>query len=256
MTPIIQTEGLTKEYGSVVAVDSVDMSIDKGEVHALVGDNGAGKSTLIRMLSGVTNPTSGSIYVNDRIVDFSNHNEARNEGIETVYQELALAEKQTVSANVFLGREPYREGVISSLLKLTDHQYMNTESRRYLERMDMDMDPTARANEFSGGQQQAIAIARALQTDPEILIMDEPTSALSIEGSRKVREVIQSLRNDGLTILLISHNIMEVLEVADRISVLFNGELRATQSAEEMNQEEVVSVMVGAEPSQIQSAPN
>lgn len=244
--PILHTEQLTKRFGNIHAVEDVDFSVAEGEVMAIVGDNGAGKSTLIKMLCGVHEPTSGEIYVRGENVHFEDYNDARAYGIETVYQELALAESQSVAANVFLGHEPIRDNPLGRLLRLVDEERMIAESKENLDRVKIPVDPQARVQNLSGGQQQAVAIARALQSDPEILIMDEPTSALSIEGARNVLRVIDGLRNQGLTILLISHNIRHVLGVADRISVLAQGRLMGVRNASDVDRNEIIALMMGA----------
>jgi ABC-type sugar transport system ATPase subunit len=242
---IIRTEKLSKSFGNVRAVTDVDFSVREGEVMALVGDNGAGKSTLIKMLCGVLQPTSGDIYVRDQAVHFEDYNDARRMGIETVYQDLALAESQTVAANVFLGNEPVREGVLGRYFGVVDEDRMVEQARETLDRVKIPVDPEAKVSNLSGGQQQAVAIARALMTDPDILIMDEPTSALSIEGVRNVLEVIHELREQGLTIVLISHNIRQVLTIADRLSVLAQGRLMGVRQAADTDREEIVSMMMG-----------
>ena len=246
MTEVLETENLRKEYGNIIAINNVNYSVAGGKINALVGDNGAGKSTLIRMLSGVTTPTSGTIRINDQEVTLEDHTDARENGIETVYQELALVPKQTVVDNIFLGQEISRDGLLS-MFSVLDRSTMYEECRSALERLDMSFDPESTVSELSGGQQQAVAIARALQSDPDILILDEPTSALSIEGSRKVLDLLLKLKERGLTIVLISHNIQEVMKVADRISVLFNGELLASKHADETTEEQIISYMMGSQ---------
>lgn len=245
--PILHTEQLSKRFGNIHAVEDVDFSVTDGEVMAIVGDNGAGKSTLIKMLCGVHEPTSGEIYIRGENVHFEDYNDARAYGIETVYQELALAESQSVAANVFLGHEPIRDSPLGRLLRLVDEDRMIAESKANLDRVKIPVDPKARVQNLSGGQQQAVAIARALQSDPEILIMDEPTSALSIEGARNVLRVIDGLRNQGLTILLISHNIRHVLGVADRISVLAQGRLMGVRNTDDVDRNEIIALMMGAQ---------
>lgn len=246
-TPIIHTKDLSKRFGNIRAVREVDFSVREGEIMALVGDNGAGKSTLIKMLCGVLEPTAGEIHLRDEQVQFVDYNDARQAGIETVYQELALAEDQTVAANVFLGNEPIRDDAFGRYLGLVDEKQMVERAREALERVQIPVDPEAKVKNLSGGQQQAVAIARALQSSPDILIMDEPTSALSIEGARNVLQVIQNLKEQGLTIILISHNINLVLSTADRISVLAQGRLMGVREAAETNREEIVSMMMGME---------
>ncbi|WP_338074081.1 ATP-binding cassette domain-containing protein [Halomicrobium salinisoli] len=228
-------------------MENVDFSVRDGEIMALVGDNGAGKSTLIKTLCGVHRPTSGRIYVRGESVEFDDYNDARELGIETVYQDLALAEDQTVAANVFLGHEPVRGGRLGRWLGLVDEEQMFREARENLEKVQIPVDPKAKVKNLSGGQQQAVAIARALQSDPDILIMDEPTSALSIEGARNVLRVIDGLRDQGLTIILISHNIRHVLRLADRVSVLAQGRLMGVRDTDEVSRNEIIALMMGAE---------
>lgn len=242
---IIRTDGLSKRFGNVQAVTDVDVAVREGEVMTIVGDNGAGKSTLIKMLCGVLQPSDGQIYIHGESVTFGGYNDARANGIETVYQDLALADKQTVAANVFLGNEPLRDDFLGQTLRLVDKEYMHEQSAVALDRVKIPVDPQARVENLSGGQQQAVAIARALQSSPDILIMDEPTSALSIEGVRNVLDVIENLQEQGLTIVLISHNIQQVLAIADRISVLAQGRLMGVRDAAETDREEIVSMMMG-----------
>lgn len=245
--PILYTEQLSKQFGNVHAVQNVDFSVRKGEVMALVGDNGAGKSTFIKMLCGVHKPTKGEIYIRGENVSFGDYNDARKYGIETVYQDLALAPSQSVAANVFLGHEPTRGGTIGRWLRLVDEDRMVSESKENLDRVQIPVDPEAIVSNLSGGQKQAVAIARALQSEPDILIMDEPTSALSIEGARNVLRVIDDLRNQGLTIILISHNIRHVLGIADRVSVLAQGQLMGIRDTDDVTRNEVIALMMGAE---------
>ncbi|NGM70487.1 sugar ABC transporter ATP-binding protein [Natronolimnobius sp. AArcel1] len=247
-SPVIQTQGLTKEFGTIKAVNNVDFSAEEGEIMAIVGDNGAGKSTLIKMLCGVLEPTEGEIFVRGESVSFDDYNDARQMGIGTVYQDLALTHSQTVASNVFLGNEPVREG-IAGRLGLVDKERMNREATEALEKVKIPVDPNSQVRNLSGGQQQAVAIARALQFNPDILIMDEPTSALSIEGVRNVLNVVNTLRKEGISIILISHNIEEVLGIADRISVLHQGELMGVLDAKTSDREDIVLKMMGGKES-------
>ncbi len=243
--PIISTKNLTKHYGQVQAVKNVDFEALEGEVMAIVGDNGAGKSTLIQMLCGVVPPTSGEIFVRGQPVSFDSYTDARENGIETVYQDLALAESQTVAANIFLGNEPTRSGVLGWIGRV-DEKYMAEQASQALDQINIPVDPRAKVKNLSGGQQQAVAIGRALQFDPEILIMDEPTSQLSIEGARHVLNVIRTLKEEGITVIFISHNIEEVLSISDRITVLSQGEKMGVLTTDETDREEIVLMMMGA----------
>ncbi|SDK54516.1 ATP-binding cassette domain-containing protein [Natronorubrum texcoconense] len=242
--PIIRTDGLSKRFETVHAVKDVDFSAAEGEIMAVVGDNGAGKSTLIEMLCGVLKPTDGDVFLRGERVEFDDYNDAQEAGIGTVYQDLALAESQSVAANIFLGNEPTKAG-LAGRLGLVDEREMATEASAILEQVKIPVDPHAAVRSLSGGQQQAVAIARALQFDPEILIMDEPTSALSIEGVRNVLNVVNDLRERGITIVLISHNIEEVLGIADRITVLHQGELMGVLDADDADREDIVLLMMG-----------
>lgn len=244
-TPAVRTRGLSKYFDNIRAVDDVTLEVPTQEITAIVGDNGAGKSTLIKMLCGILEPTAGEIYVHGDRVTFEDYTDARNHGIETVYQDLGLVEKQTVYENVFLGSEPSQSG-ISGWLGFVDKEYMIEQATETLERLNIPVDPTEKVENLSGGQQQAVAIARALQFDPDIFIMDEPTSALSIEGVSNVLRVIDRLREEGHTIILISHNIDEVLTIADNIAVLAHGKLMGVIDAEDATREQVVSMMMGS----------
>jgi len=244
-TPAVRTRGLSKYFDNIRAVDDVTLEVPTQEITAIVGDNGAGKSTLIKMLCGILEPTAGEIYVHGDRVTFEDYTDARNHGIETVYQDLGLVEKQTVYENVFLGSEPSQSG-ISGWLGFVDKEYMIEQAAETLERLNIPVDPTEKVENLSGGQQQAVAIARALQFDPDIFIMDEPTSALSIEGVSNVLRVINRLREEGHTIILISHNIDEVLTIADNIAVLAHGKLMGVIDAEDATREQVVSMMMGS----------
>lgn len=244
-TPAVRTRGLSKYFDNIRAVDDVTLEVPTQGITAIVGDNGAGKSTLIKMLCGILEPTAGEIYVHGDRVTFEDYTDARNHGIETVYQDLGLVEKQTVYENVFLGSEPSQSG-ISGWLGFVDKEYMIEQATETLERLNIPVDPTEKVENLSGGQQQAVAIARALQFDPDIFIMDEPTSALSIEGVSNVLRVIDRLREEGHTIILISHNIDEVLTIADNIAVLAHGKLMGVIDAEDATREQVVSMMMGS----------
>ena len=244
-TPAVRTRGLSKYFDNIRAVDDVTLEVPTQGITAIVGDNGAGKSTLIKMLCGILEPTAGEIYVHGDRVTFEDYTDARNHGIETVYQDLGLVEKQTVYENVFLGSEPSQSG-ISGWLGFVDKEYMIEQATETLERLNIPVDPTEKVENLSGGQQQAVAIARALQFDPDIFIMDEPTSALSIEGVSNVLRVINRLREEGHTIILISHNIDEVLTIADNIAVLAHGKLMGVIDAEDATREQVVSMMMGS----------
>lgn len=241
----IEVQGLSKSFGAIDAVQDVSLGMPENEVMALMGDNGAGKSTFIKMLSGVITPDSGSIYIEDEEVSLSSHEDARAHGIETVYQDLALAPNRTVWENLFLGKEIKSDGVLGSVFNWLDDDRMIRESRRVLTELGMDMDPQDVIKNMSGGQQQAVAIARAIQSDPKIVIMDEPTSALSVEAAEEILELIETLKKQGITIILIDHNIDEVFRVADRMAVLASGQLMGIRSKQQLTEDQVIQMMMG-----------
>jgi ABC-type sugar transport system ATPase subunit len=242
---VIEFDGISKSFGSIQALESVSFSVRENEVLALMGDNGAGKSTLIKILSGVLQPTGGQVKVRGDRVDFDSHIEAREAGIETVYQDLAVAPNRTVWENIFLGKEPAKEGVLGQLFGLIDEERMRRESEKVLETLGMEIDPESKVKNLSGGQQQAVAVGRAVQSDPSIVVMDEPTSALSVEAAQRIIELIADLRRNGMTVVLIDHNIDEVFQVADRVAVLATGRVTGVQRAEQLTEEQVIQMMMG-----------
>src|ERR1700730_2020655 len=256
--PILQIRDLSKRFGGLVAVDHVSLDVYPGEVVGLLGDNGAGKSTLIKMISGVYKPDGGQILLNGEAVSFSTPLEARRRGIETIYQDLALCENLDASANIFLGREKIRHQL--GLLRVLDRPYMLRESRQVLNQLDIRI-PELRSpiRQLSGGQRQAVSIARAVYWNAHLMIMDEPTAALGVPEQLKVLELIRTLRNQGVPVLLISHNMRDVFAVADRVIVMRRGSKAGEVRISDTNENEVVGLMVGAEykqgMEQMQNAP-
>lgn len=237
---------ITKHYGSVHALRGVDLQVRSGEVVGLVGDNGAGKSTLVNILAGALQPSSGSLTVSGQEVSFRSALEARNRGIETVYQDLALAPDLAVWANLFLGRERMRKGILGHLGWL-DRKAMQQEAQTNLERTRIRIGSVqSKAGQLSGGQRQAIAVGRAVAWGSRILLMDEPTAALGVEQQEKVGELIRSVSGEGLPVLLVSHNLPQVHRLCDRILVLFQGQLIADLRPAECSLEEIVSWITGA----------
>lgn len=248
---IIRVDGISKRYEGVQALDDVTLDIRDNEILALVGDNGAGKSTLIKSLAGVITPTAGTIHVrrNGRLEEhmFEDPTDARRAGIETVFQDLSLSGQHDVASNVFMGREPIESGRFKQIFGHVDREYMEQGAVEGLDRIGFQVDPNAPTNELSGGQQQAIAVARALVSDPEIVLMDEPTAEVSVEGSQKILDVIENLQEQGHTIVFISHNLQEVFQVADRIAVLRNGQLvDVLDNDGSYEREDIVGLMTGA----------
>ena len=240
--PIIQMCGIDKYYGGVHAVRGVDLDVYSGEVHALVGDNAAGKSTLIKILSGAVMRDGGTISFENRPVEIATPRDAKALGIETVYQDLALADNLDVASNVFLGREMTRSGMLRFIL---DNRAMEKRSRDLLGRLKINMpNIRQRVRSMSGGQRQSIAIARCVCFNARVVILDEPTAALGVEETRKVYALIREMRDQGLAVLLISHNLNHVFENCDRITVLKTGRLVGSRRVEETTQDDIVRMIV------------
>jgi ABC-type sugar transport system ATPase subunit len=240
---LLETRGVSKRFGGVHALERVDFRVESGEVVALAGDNGAGKSTLIKIISGVFPPSAGEIRFEGAPVTFANPHEARERGIETIYQDLALADNLDVGANVFLGREPMRR-VLG--LPVIDRKRMRQEAAQALETLEIGLDRLDRpVRALSGGQRQCVAIGRAIHWKARVLIMDEPTAALGVPEQRRVMALIRGLRASGVGVIFISHNLGDILEVADRIVVLRRGTVAGERPAAGANPDEIVRLMVG-----------
>ena len=240
--PIFSVANVDKYYGGLRALDSVTLDIRRGEILALVGDNGAGKSTLIKVLSGAVQPDNGEIRKGTQPVELRSPRAATELGIETVHQNLGLVDTLDVPQNVFLGRELKTKhfGFLSQL----DHSEMRRRTRSLLERFGIGMpklnDPVSK---LSGGQRQTIAISRLLLAEPQLLIMDEPMAALGVDEGRKVLDLVVKLKNDGLTIVIISHNLEHVFEIADRVAIMKNGKLIAAIPTAETTREAIVGLI-------------
>jgi simple sugar transport system ATP-binding protein len=244
--PIISTRGLTKHFGSVQALRGVDLDIRPGEVLGLVGDNGAGKSTLVNILSGALRPNSGTMTVGGQEVSFSSSLEARRAGIETVYQDLALAPDLSVWANIFLGREQTVKGPLRAIGWL-DRRAMAREAETALTRTRIRIGSVrSLAGRLSGGQRQAIAVGRAVAWGSRVILMDEPTAALGVEQQAKVGELVRTVCDQGVPVLLISHNLPQVHDLCDRVAVLFQGRVVADLRPAECSVEDIVGHITGA----------
>jgi fructose transport system ATP-binding protein len=248
--PVLQAKGLVKTFGTVVALDGADLSLYPGEVLAVIGDNGAGKSTLIKCLSGALSPDAGGILMDGSAVEFRSPQDARKAGIETVYQTLAVAPALDIASNLYLGREIRRKGPLGSLLRAVDGPGMRREARAHLEALGIAtiQDMSQKVETLSGGQRQAIAVARAAAFGTKVIILDEPTAALGVRESGQVLELIRRLRARGLAIILISHNMPQVYEVADRIHIQRLGRCAAVVTPRSHAMEEAVAIMTGARP--------
>ena len=245
-SPILEGRNLSKRFGGVHALEDVSFELRRGEVLALAGDNGAGKSTLIKTIAGVHPADRGEIFYNGERVAFSDPREARNAGIETIYQDLALADNLDVGGNVFLGREPARK--LLGVLPAIDRKRMRSESRGVLDLLDIEISDEALAkpvHTLSGGQRQAVAIGRAIFWNATILIMDEPTAALGVPEQRKVIALIKRLKERDVAVIFISHNLADIFEVSDRILVLRRGKKAGERMISETDSDEVVKLMVG-----------
>jgi simple sugar transport system ATP-binding protein len=244
--PILSAVDLYKHFGGLVAVDHVSLQVRAGEVVGLLGDNGAGKSTLIKMIAGVYPLDGGRLVLNGNDASFSSPQEARDAGIETIYQDLALCENLDAGANIFLGREPVRPLLV--VLRAVDRRRMLAESRRILDQLDIRIPRLTRPiRQMSGGQRQAVAIARAVYWNAQLMIMDEPTAALGVPEQRKVLALVRTLRERGVGVIIISHNLQDVLDVADRVVVMRRGRAVGERLVAETSTSELLGLMIGAE---------
>ena len=248
MDPVLVAKKLSKKYGKVVALDNADLELYPGEVLGVIGDNGAGKSTLIKALCGAVIPDSGEIQLDGNKVSFTSPIEARKLGIETVYQNLSLSPALSITDNMFLGREIRQKGFMGKFLKFLDQKAMAEEARKRLS--DLGLLTIQNINQLvetlSGGQRQGVAVARATSFGTKVVIMDEPTAALGVKESRRVLELIGEVRARGIPIILISHNMPHVFEVADRIHVHRLGTRLCVIDPKKYEMSDAVAFMTGA----------
>lgn len=249
MEPILSARGLVKRFGRVTALDHANFDLYPGEILAVIGDNGAGKSTLIKAISGALQSDEGSISLEGQAVQFRSPMEARNAGIETVYQTLALSPALSIADNMFLGREIRKPGFRGRWLRQLDRAAMEKMAREKLSELGlMTIQNISQAVEtLSGGQRQGVAVARAAAFGSKVIIMDEPTAALGVKESRRVLELIQDVRSRGMPIVLISHNMPHVFEVADRIHIHRLGKRLCTINPKDYRMSDAVALMTGAE---------
>jgi len=246
--PILQARGLVKRFGRVVALDHTDFDLYPGEILAVIGDNGAGKSTLIKALCGALTPDAGEIRLAGEIVHFKSPIEAREAGIETVYQNLALSPALSIADNMFLGREIRVQGGFGGLFRLLNRAAMQKFARQKLNEIGLMtiQNINQPVETLSGGQRQGVAVARAAAFARRVIIMDEPTAALGVKESRRVLELILDVKRRGLPIILISHNMPHVFEVADRIHIHRLGRRLAVIDPHKQTMSEAVAMMTGA----------
>ena len=244
--PLLSIRKMTKRFGGLVAVNDVSWDVYPGEVVGLLGDNGAGKSTLIKCISGVYQADEGEIYFEGRLSNFARPIDARQQGIETIYQDLALARNLDVGANIFLGREA-KKRYLGGLVRVLDEPHMLRESQAALRSLEIHF-PNLRQpiENLSGGQRQAVAIARAIYWNAKLMIMDEPTNSLGVPEQHKVLDLIRKLRDQGVPVILITHTLPDVFAVADRLIVMHRGRKVTEKRTTETNMQELVQYMVGA----------
>ncbi|MBA3912217.1 MAG: sugar ABC transporter ATP-binding protein, partial [Rhodobacter sp.] len=236
--PVLEARGIVKVFGQHRALDNVDFSARRGEVHALLGENGAGKSTLIKILTGAYHPDSGEVLLDSQPITLRDPLHGQSYGIGTVYQEVNLLPNRSVSENLFLGRQPTRFGLV-------DHQRIDTAARELLARYGLDIDVRAGLSEFSVAVQQIVAIARAVELSGKVLVLDEPTASLDRNEVQRLFEVVRGLKAKGLAIIFITHFLDQVFEIADRVTILRNGKKVATQALDALNTTSVVRMMLG-----------
>jgi fructose transport system ATP-binding protein len=245
---VLEAIGLHKRFGRVVGLAGVDLVLDRGEVLALIGDNGAGKSTLIKCITGALTPDQGTILLEGEPVSFKSPLESRLAGIETVYQTLALAPGLDIASNMFLGREERAGNLLGSLLRKLDTRGMRIRARAQMDQLGIStlQDMSQRVETLSGGQRQAVAVARAATFGSKVIILDEPTAALGVRESNQVLDLIKQLRNHGMPVILISHNMPHVFDVADRIQIQRLGRSVGVISPRTHSMDQAVAIMTGA----------
>lgn len=246
---ILKARGLTKHYGHVVAMDESDFDLRPGEILAVIGDNGAGKSTLIKSLTGAVMPDAGSLFLDGQEITFHSPLDARNAGIETVYQELGVAPALDISQNLYLGREQRKRGVLGTVFRQLDKKAMRHGSAEQMADLGIRIQSIRQKVEtLSGGQRQAVAVARVAAWATRVVIMDEPTAALGVRETNQVLDLILRVRDRGLPVVLISHNMPNVFQVADRIHIHRLGRRVALVDPATITMDDAVAVMTGARP--------
>ena len=247
-TPVLSARGLVKTFGRVVGLDGVDLDLHRGEVLAVIGDNGAGKSTLIKVLTGAYQPDSGEIRMDGEVVNFKRPQDARHAGIETVYQTLAVAPALDIASNLYLAREERRPGPLGSVLRMLDKKGMKERAQASVQELGIQtiQNMGVAVESLSGGQRQAVAVARAAAFGSKVVVLDEPTAALGVKESAQVLRLVEQLRERDLGVILISHNMPHVWEVADRIHVQRLGRCAGVITPESHTMTDGVAIMTGA----------
>ena len=240
---LVQLDAITKSFGAIHALQGIDLEIGEGEAVGLMGDNGAGKSTLMKIIAGNFPPTRGTIRIGGREVEFGRPIDARNAGIEIVYQDLALCDNLTAGANVFLGREPKKR---FGPFRYLDHAAMFRRAGELFAELKSETRPRDLVRQMSGGQRQAVAIARTRLSDPKLVLMDEPTAAISVRQVAEVLALISRLKDTGHAVILVSHRMPDVFEVCDRVAVLRRGTKVADKRIADTSPEEVTGLIIGA----------
>ena len=245
--PVLEARGISKHYGGVVALDGVDVTLHEGEVLAVVGDNGAGKSTLIKALTGAIERTSGTVMLDGREAEIGTPAAAKAAGIETVYQDLALVNEISITKNVFLGREIVRDDWLGRLFGVLDFKKMDAQIRDLFAKLDVRIADVYRdAAAFSGGQRQAVALSKTVLFGKRIAILDEPTAALGVRESKMAMDLVRSLKDHGLSVIMITHNMQHVLNYCDRVMVLRLGRLVAVRDVADVDGDALVALITGA----------
>jgi fructose transport system ATP-binding protein len=249
-TPVLEARGLVKRYGRVTAIEGSDIALYPGEILAVIGDNGAGKSSLIKALSGALVPDEGDIFLEGRQVHFRSPMDARRAGIETVYQTLAVAPGLDIADNLFLGREERKPGLLGQVFRMLDRGHMRSEAERHMSELGIaTLQNIGQAVEsLSGGQRQGVAVARSAAFGSKVVILDEPTAALGVKEGNRVLQLIRDVRDRGLPVILISHNMPHVFEIADRIHIQRLGRRATVITPASHSMSEAVAIMTGAAP--------
>ncbi|WP_395815056.1 ATP-binding cassette domain-containing protein [Devosia sp.] len=250
---VLEARHITRHFGAVVALADASLSLKRHEVLGLVGDNGAGKSTLLKILSGIVAPSSGEILIDGKPVQLRRAQDAMDAGIETVYQDLALVDTMSAYQNVYLGREELSKNPLKRFLNLVDDKQMRQRARDVLESLQVKIPSiNVTVKGMSGGQRQCLAIARALLWGRRIVILDEPTAALGVRETGQVLDVIRELRKQDVSVIIVSHNMQQLMSVADRITVMRLGRSIATRTVKDTQVSEIVGLITGAIPADVQ----